>query len=130
MYRQAGETTVPATGITSLVYAHQPVPVWGPGLMIQDDYVWKDARVADKLRVAAKAIDDAHPGLAVDAATVIGSPGAVLVAESAHARGVAAKPSGIGHANNWRIGSASTKRIGRSPGPGIVVVSRLMPMPW
>jgi hypothetical protein len=31
--------------------------------------------------------------------------------------------------NSCRIGSASTNRIGRLPGPGIIVVSRLMPMP-
>ncbi len=31
--------------------------------------------------------------------------------------------------NNCLIGSASTNRIGRSHGPGIMVVSRLIPMP-
>ena len=33
------------------------------------------------------------------------------------------------HPNNWRIGSASTNLTGRSPGPGIIVVSRLIPIP-
>src|SRR5262249_28732050 len=34
------------------------------------------------------------------------------------------------HENSFWIGSASMSRTGRSPGPGIMVVSRLMPMPW
>lgn len=68
-----------------LVYAHQPTPVWGPAMLLADDYTWEREADRDLLRMATKEVTETHPDLAVEAAIVQGGPAAVLVAESAHA---------------------------------------------
>lgn len=68
-----------------IVYAHQPSPMWGPAMLISDDYTWERDTDRDMLRKAKKQVADTRPDLPVEAALLLGGPAAALVAESTHA---------------------------------------------
>jgi nucleotide-binding universal stress UspA family protein len=68
-----------------LVFAHRPPQMWGPSLLIPNDYAWVQDWVGDMLATAVKTVTAAHPDVTVETTVVSGGAAAVLVDESRHA---------------------------------------------
>jgi nucleotide-binding universal stress UspA family protein len=68
-----------------LVFAHQPTPMWGPSILIADDYAWVRDWVREILIKAEKEVTAAHPDIEVQTAVVSGGAAAALVEESREA---------------------------------------------
>jgi nucleotide-binding universal stress UspA family protein len=68
-----------------LVFAHQPTPMWGPGILIADDYAWDRDWIRDTLIRAEKHVTSTHPEATVQSSVVCGSAAFALVEESRQA---------------------------------------------
>jgi nucleotide-binding universal stress UspA family protein len=104
-----------------LVLAHQPTPMWGPAMFINDDYEWESLGVRQLLADAEKAIAARHQEVPVQAVVVPGSPAAALVDESKHASlvvlGTRATGGLIGHLS----GSVAAQVAAHSHAPVVVL---------
>lgn len=123
-----------------LVFAHQPTPMWGPAILIVDDYGWEQDWVRDVLIKAEKEVTSVFPGLTVQTAVVSGGAASALVAESREASliviGTRASGGLLGHLSGsvaaqvaahartpvivLRPGGAAAEVIPESSGPVIV----------
>lgn len=68
-----------------LVFAYQPTPMWGPAILITNDYVWDRDWARETLIRAEKEVTGAHPDITVQSAVVAGGAAYALVEESRNA---------------------------------------------
>jgi nucleotide-binding universal stress UspA family protein len=78
------EATRRGVGLT-LIYAHQPTPMWGPATPILDDYSWERDWIRQVLTEARNEITAVHPELDIDVKIMSGSPAGALTDASATA---------------------------------------------
>lgn len=65
-----------------LVFAHAPAPMWGPSILLADDYRWERQWPRDMLVEAEQRVIAAHPDVTLQTAVVSGSAAGALVDES------------------------------------------------
>ena len=80
----AHEATRRGVGLT-MIYAHQPTPMWGPAAPILDDYTWERDWIRQILTEGRNEIIAAYPELKIDAKVMSGSPAGALTDASATA---------------------------------------------
>jgi nucleotide-binding universal stress UspA family protein len=104
-----------------LVFAHQPTPMWGPGILIADDYAWERDWVRDTLIRAEKQVTSTHPDITVQTAVVFGGAASALVEESRQAGlvviGTRARGGVMGHLS----GSVAAQVAAHAHAPVIVL---------
>ena len=104
-----------------LVFAHQPTPMWGPAMMLADDYEWVAGTVREMLRRAEKDVVDAHPDLSVQAVVISGSPGSALVEESRSASLVVVGTRSTGGLVGHITGSVAAQVAAHAHAPVVVL---------
>lgn len=104
-----------------LVFAHQPEPVWGPSILLADDYRWERRWAHDMLVEAEQRVTATSPDVTLESAVVSGSAAGALVDESKHASlviiGTRAAAGVIGHLS----GSVAAQVAAHAHTPVIVI---------
>lgn len=104
-----------------LVFAHQPTPMWSPGVLVADEYRWERDWVRAQLDAAEKQVHRSHPDLRTESAIVKASPAGALVAESRHASLVVVATNATGGLMGHLAGSVAAPVAAYAHGPVIVV---------
>lgn len=104
-----------------LVFAHQPTPLWGPAILISDDYQWVRPQIRELLVAAEKTVLSKHPQLSTQAAVVSGSPAAALVEESQSASLVVLGTRATGGLMGHLSGSVSAQVAAHAHAPVVVL---------
>ena len=116
----AQEATRRGVGLT-MIYAHQPTPMWGPATPILDDYSWERDWIHQILRDGRKEVALAYPELEIDAKIMSGSPAGAIIDASATANlvvtGTQSTAGIIGHL----AGSVAAQIAAHAHTPVIVV---------
>jgi nucleotide-binding universal stress UspA family protein len=104
-----------------LVFAHQPTPMWGPAMLLQDDYEWVADWVREILVKAEKAVTAAHPDTTVETAAISGGPAAALVDESRRASLVVIGTRATGGLVGHLSGSVAAQVAAHAHAPVVVL---------
>jgi nucleotide-binding universal stress UspA family protein len=103
-----------------LVFAHQPTPMWSPGVLVADEYRWENDWVRAQLDAADKKIRNSYPDLRIEWAIVNASPAGALVDESRHASLVVVATHAIGGLVGHLSGSVAAQVAAHAHCPTIV----------
>lgn len=104
-----------------LVFAHQPTPMWGPAMLLQDDYEWVADWVREILIKAEKDVAAAHPDITVETAVISGGPAAALVEESHRASLVVIGTRATGGLVGHLSGSVAAQVAAHAHAPVVVL---------
>jgi len=102
-----------------LVFAYQSTPMWGPAMLLANDYEWVRDSVRDILLAAEKRLTDF--GVPVDSAVISGSPAAVLVEESQQASLVVIGTRATGGLMGHLSGSVAAQVAAHAHAPVVVL---------
>jgi nucleotide-binding universal stress UspA family protein len=104
-----------------LVFAHQPAPLWGPSILLAEDYRWERHWARDMLAEAEQRVIATNPDVTLQPAVVSGSAAGALVDESRRASlvvlGTRAAAGVIGHLS----GSVAAQAAAHAHTPVIVI---------
>lgn len=105
----------------TMIYAHQPTPMWGPATPILDDYSWERDWARQMLTDGRNEVRSAFPDLEIDTKIMSGSAAGTLIDASATASlvvtGTHSTAGIIGHL----AGSVATQIAAHAHAPVIVV---------
>jgi nucleotide-binding universal stress UspA family protein len=104
-----------------LVFAHVPAPLWGPSILLADDFRWERQWARDMLVEAEQRVTATNPDVTLQTAVVSGTAAGALVDESQRASlvilGTRAAGGVIGHLS----GSVAAQVAGHAHRPVIVI---------
>lgn len=104
-----------------LVFAHAPAPLWGPSILLAEDYRWERQWARDMLAEAEQRVIATNPDVTLQTAVVSGSAAGALVDESRQASlvvlGTRAAGGVIGHLS----GSVAAQVAAHADTPVIVI---------
>jgi len=104
-----------------LVFAHQPAPLWGPSMLLAEDYRWERQWARDMMAEAEQRVRATNPDVTLQTAVVSGSAAGALVDESRRASlvvlGTRAAGGVIGHLS----GSVAAQVAAHAHTPVIVI---------
>ncbi len=104
-----------------LVFAHQPEPMWGPSILLANDYRWERQWAHEMLLEAEQHVAVANPDVTLQRAVVSGSAAGTLIDESKQASlvviGTRAATGVIGHLS----GSVAAQVAAHARTPVIVI---------
>jgi nucleotide-binding universal stress UspA family protein len=104
-----------------LVFAHVPAPLWGPSILLADDFRWERQWARDMLIEAEQRVIATNPDVTLQTAVVSGTAAGALVDESRHASlvilGTRAAGGVIGHLS----GSVAAQVAAHAHTPVIVI---------
>jgi nucleotide-binding universal stress UspA family protein len=104
-----------------VVYARGPTPYWGPAIPLLDEYFWEQEWVRTLLAKTTAEMQDAHPGLAIEAAAVRGRPSGVLVDESKRSTLVVVGTRATSGLGGHRSASVAVQVAGHASCPVVAV---------
>lgn len=104
-----------------LVFARQPTPMWGPAVLIANDYEWEQPWVREILVKAKKEITETHPDVVLQTAAVFGGTAAILVEESKRASLVVLGTRAAGGVVGHLSGSVAAQVAAHSHAPVVVL---------
>ena len=104
-----------------LVFGHQPAPMWGPGILLSDDFVTERPWIRDLLETEKKHVEDAYPDLSVEAVAVSGSAAGTLVEESRTASLMVVGTHASGGLRGHLSGSVAAQVASHAHAPVVVV---------
>jgi nucleotide-binding universal stress UspA family protein len=104
-----------------LVFAHQPTPMWSPGVLVADEYRWEHDWVRAQLEAADHKVRASFPDLYIESVIVSASPAGALVGESRHASLVVVATRATGGFVGHLAGSVAAQVAAHAHGPVVVV---------
>jgi nucleotide-binding universal stress UspA family protein len=104
-----------------LVFAQPPAPLWGPRILLADDYRWERQWSRDMLIEAERRVTVTHPDVTIQTAVVAGSAASALVDESRHASLVILGTTAAGGVVGHLSGSVAAQVAAHAHAPVIVI---------
>lgn len=105
----------------TMIYAHQPTPMWGPANLILDDYSWERDWVHRILTDGRNAVTTAYPALEIHTKIMSGSAAGTLIDASATASLVVTGTQSTGGIVGHLAGSVAAQIAAHAHAPVIVV---------